>query len=80
MGAAVSRLTAEMMSEILANISAWKIVVLACGIPLSQLRERTLPGYPSMVQQRQFKQKQWRLPFFDKRISQDKLKPDIVLR
>jgi len=57
LAAAISRLTAEVMSEILANISAWKIVVLAHGIPLSQLRDRTLPGCPSMVPGRQFKQK-----------------------
>lgn len=70
------------MSGILANISAWKIVGLACDIPLAQRREHTISGWPFMVQQMQFKQKKWRLFFFffDKRIFQDKVSPDIVLR
>lgn len=36
---AVSTITAEVMPKSLANISAWQIAVLACGVLLSQLEE-----------------------------------------
>lgn len=64
LAAATSRQGVEVMSEILANMTAWKIVILAPGIPQSQLRKCTLPGRPSMAQQKQFKQKTFRLSFF----------------